>query len=841
MILKEIYITSFGNLENFKLDFSKDLNSFCFDNGYGKTTITYFIRAMFYGLAKSSKNQFIRRRVTPFNKTQFGGYLIFIDNGKTYKIERTFAKSNADDTLTVYVDGRESNELGDIPGLKLFNLNEESFNNTIFITPKDLTFSADGELKTKLGHYVDGEDETIGFDKALENLDKYRKTFVPDKEKDKNGLIANKKNQILDLESNQSQLKTFKDSLEEHKKRYDQLNNDVKKIQEELSKASSLNGLIKDWETYDRFQNNVNELKKNISDINASYPHGMPLDEQIENIKNKEKEKEEARSKLNNLELNDNEKEQLELLKNHFKESIPSEEEINSLKEKHDKYRILLNTKEDALTDKELALIAQFDNKNIDEELLKEDLSKYRELVSESFNNQSTNNNKKAKTKPIKEIVIASISSLFIIAGLISGILVHPLLFIPSGLGLLSLFFDAFIYLKNQINNKVDSSINNSSNSELQAKRNALFLKISATLEKAGYTILAENEIEEKYAKFVADVALYKEAKTRQNVVNEANLALKSNILITKKQLEAIYAKYHYDGTENDNYDQLNKDIALYKNYIERLKYIEENRNSLLAKLASINDDVSSFIKKYEIQNFDEFVLKLENDKTRLKVFENNLKQANAELDQFKKEHKLDDRPVVNETINIDELNNKNNELNKEIAQENQERGEIENNIISLENKLSFLDEYKEQLKTLNYRYNLVKNTISHLKKAEDSLKAKYIDPVKNSLITYINSLEETLGKKLGIDADFNLYYIEEGKQRDYRHLSDGILTLVLLSYKLAILDNIFSSDKPFIILDDIFAYLDTDNLEKAKRLLKKISNNKQILYFTCYTNRHIA
>lgn len=246
-------------------------------------------------------------------------------------------------------------------------------------------------------------------------------------------------------------------------------------------------------------------------------------------------------------------------------------------------------------------------------------------------------------------------------------------------------------------------------------------------------------------------------------------------------------------------------------------------------------------MNKYEAQNFDEFVLKLENDKTRLKVFEDNLKHTNSELDQFRKEHQLKDRPVVTEAINIDELNNKNNELNKEIARENQEIGEIENSIMSLENKLSFLDEYKEELKTLNYKYNLVKNTISHLKKAEDSLKAKYINPVKNGLVTYIDSLEETLGKKLGIDPDFNLYYIEEGKQRDYRHLSDGILTLVLLSYKLAILDNIFSSDKPFIILDDIFAYLDKDNLEKAKELIKKISVNKQILYFTCYTNRDIA
>ncbi len=140
----------------------------------------------------------------------------------------------------------------------------------------------------------------------------------------------------------------------------------------------------------------------------------------------------------------------------------------------------------------------------------------------------------------------------------------------------------------------------------------------------------------------------------------------------------------------------------------------------------------------------------------------------------------------------------------------------------------------------MNNKYEITKQTVEYLKKAEDSLKAKYIDPIKNSLVKYINPLEETIGKKLGVDADFDIYFIEEGKQRDYKHLSDGELTMVLFCFKLAILDNIFTEDKPFIILDDLFAFLDKNNLKNSLALLKKLSQDRQIFYFTCHDSRSV-
>lgn len=40
--------------------------------------------------------------------------------------------------------------------------------------------------------------------------------------------------------------------------------------------------------------------------------------------------------------------------------------------------------------------------------------------------------------------------------------------------------------------------------------------------------------------------------------------------------------------------------------------------------------------------------------------------------------------------------------------------------------------------------------------------------------------------------------------------------------------------------MDDIFVNLDENNLIKAIELLKKLSNQRQIIYFTCHESRNI-
>ena len=99
--------------------------------------------------------------------------------------------------------------------------------------------------------------------------------------------------------------------------------------------------------------------------------------------------------------------------------------------------------------------------------------------------------------------------------------------------------------------------------------------------------------------------------------------------------------------------------------------------------------------------------------------------------------------------------------------------------------------------------------------------------------------MENALGEEIEMDTDFNVSFIRDGKRSGAEYLSSGEMTLCALAYRLAITDNIFEGkEKPFLILDDIFADLDETHIHMAKKFMESLSQNEQILYFTCHSSR---
>ena len=87
MKLLKAYIENFGKISKTEYDFNSGLTTFCYENGYGKTTLATFIRAMFYSLPKvTTKSNFNdREHFYPFNGGKFGGNLTYEHEGDFYK------------------------------------------------------------------------------------------------------------------------------------------------------------------------------------------------------------------------------------------------------------------------------------------------------------------------------------------------------------------------------------------------------------------------------------------------------------------------------------------------------------------------------------------------------------------------------------------------------------------------------------------------------------------------------------------------------------------------------------------------------------------------------------
>ena len=60
MRLLSLYVKSFGKLRDFSYEFTEGFNEIKEDNGFGKTTLAAFIKAMFYGYANNKKTDIFR-------------------------------------------------------------------------------------------------------------------------------------------------------------------------------------------------------------------------------------------------------------------------------------------------------------------------------------------------------------------------------------------------------------------------------------------------------------------------------------------------------------------------------------------------------------------------------------------------------------------------------------------------------------------------------------------------------------------------------------------------------------------------------------------------------------
>lgn len=176
MKIKSLNIASFGGLKNVQLSFENGFNVVYGNNENGKTTIMNFIKMMFYGTERSSAqiSKNLRKKYTPWDSNTMAGSIDFENEGRLYRIERSFGSSNSTDKVTL-IDldlGTRETVSADI-GTKLFGLSCSAFERSIFIGQfgfPESNSSAEGEINSKLSNLTLTGDQAISFDEVNARL-----------------------------------------------------------------------------------------------------------------------------------------------------------------------------------------------------------------------------------------------------------------------------------------------------------------------------------------------------------------------------------------------------------------------------------------------------------------------------------------------------------------------------------------------------------------------------------------------------------------------------------------------------------------------------------------------
>lgn len=844
MKLLKCHIVGFGNWKNQTIDFQNGLTSVCEKNGFGKSSLASFIRAMFYGLERVTKANNERKRALPFDGSPCGGSLDFEWQGNQYSIERSFiGKTPKDDTLICYKNGIETKELGEIPGNVVFGLDLDSFNRTIFISPTDLEISSSETLNAKMSHFVEGSSDGCDFSSVKESLEELKKKYKPQKSAETKGLLAIETNKIDDLVMQETNLSNMKAAMPAKYEKLQELDKNISINQEKTKKAVSHNALIKSWENYDREKEKIEEKEKEIRQLKEKYPLGMISLAEETSMKGLLEQYKLDGNTYVNLKLSIAEKDEYDNLKLRFEEDVPTPSFLNELQELVLAYSNEKSKEPLKLSLEESSLIRLFDGRKVNVEGLEKRMATYRSLKKE-YDKEPDQISVPIEQKKISLktplILGLSLFILFSIVAILLGVFIHPGCYSLFALSVVSLLIPVVYYFNEKKKRTTMPTSENQPNlrkKEMGENLTELKINLSSTFKSFA---VDENELEGSFALFRAKYDSYLKTLQHEKDLNQTNEQNRLSCLAKEKTLQEYFSHYHYKGNDYTNLlMNLSSDAKKYLSYVQKEKQIEEQRKELENKIHEEGEKIKELAQKYNMGDPNSYLNQLPIDRNALQNKENELRKQKEDLALFKEKEHLTERPSSLEGIDLNTLSK---ELEKAINDRQTLSSQIEEderNISSLEDEISSLSEEKDNLAKLKKDYEIVSKTLKALTDAEESLKRRYISPVENQFKKYSQSLENALGEEIEMDTDFNVSFIRDGKRSGAEYLSSGEMTLCALAYRLAITDNIFEGkEKPFLILDDIFADLDETHIHMAKKFMESLSQNEQILYFTCHSSR---
>ena len=237
MKILRLYIENFGKLSNFALELDKDFVAIREDNGWGKTTLSIFLKAMFYSMPQKGNNKpykMERSRYKPWQGGVYGGWVEFESKKGSYRITRTFADTPEGDTFSLVnlKTGLESKDYSKDIGFELFGCGVETFMVTAFFPQTSLASGLTDEMRANMSGLGKFENDLGALKDAEKSIASKARAVRSDRPKQAD--IEEQKNAKMQVErliqSTKDEIESLKEEIE---KKGSQLG-DAKSLQSEF-------------------------------------------------------------------------------------------------------------------------------------------------------------------------------------------------------------------------------------------------------------------------------------------------------------------------------------------------------------------------------------------------------------------------------------------------------------------------------------------------------------------------------------------------------------------------------------------------------------------------------
>lgn len=851
MKLLSCHIENFGSIRGETLQFDGALTAFCRANGAGKTTLASFLKAMFYGMESDRANSKFgaRRHFNPFGGGLYGGNVLFSVGEDVYKVERTFdAKSESKDAVTVYKNGERFDGFGADGkiGEAIFGIDQESFERTIFLDARDIEIGSTGSIDAKLNRFAEGSTDDANTETALKRLDEKAKEYKKTRA-DGSSLTAREKAALRGLRSKIGDAESTRARLPA---KYAQLEECDKEISSAQAKLAAMQGaalIRKDWDVYDGYQKDAAKNEATLKELSQTYPRGLPSPDEVQKARDQLTAKQTLQGQHENL-LPAEDAEKLSALRKKYAGGVPTEEALNDLSAKIGR---LTRAEADLQAAENVQpaawegeLRAHFDGRSpaqaeLDRLDAAADAYERAEKAYSGMPDLPAPPNAAGAGRKTGYLACAILSAVAAAAG-IGVLFIQPVAGIALlAAGLLCLIGTGFLYLNKKASAPPTAQQIDPEKIEKRKEMAAAEAEVRHIAAQYGYA--ADRGVRDTSRKMRDDFDAYqnllKEDEKRESGLREKRQARDE----LREELENAFAARGFtEGSFGDRMTALQRELSDHSSLTKTESNLRQQNERTRRQIAACDLALGAFCAQYglDARTLEADVDRIERDAQRgaqaRRERADNLEKAEA----FKQERGLTDRPAAADGEE---------ELRGELEQMQRERAKLAGEIEGLETEAETLDDlyaerqrHEEALANYERDYDLLVRTADLLRQADRQLKDRYVAPIRKNFAEYAHLLEAALGEKVTMTPSFRLRFEQNGIERSDLHWSAGQRSLCAFCFRMALLENMYPGERPFLILDDPFVNLDAAHMDRVRQVLQKLSEKWQLIYFTCHESRAI-
>ena len=839
MKLIRLHVENFGKLQNFDFSFQEGLNILLEENGWGKSTLAAFIKAMFYGMPASSKQSLDeneRKKYMPWQGGAYGGSLEFSTASGKYRIERFFGAKESGDSFVLYdlATNCESNRYSPRVGEELFGIDADGFARTVYLSQHAVIAKGDNNsITAKLGDLLDDVDDIGSFDDAMAALEKRRKYYKMTGERgriaDIEREIANARAQIEQLSRAEEMMRQKESELAALGERAKEVSASIEEVRSNLQRAATLRERAALLTQKERMQKELSALEASARMLETHLKGKHPTPEEMAEKRRLLESIRDSRARVNEIASISVQPETYEILKPDFAGTLPTKEDFATM--------LSANLALQNIAQREVGLNVPAENaaarhfahatpptegeiKGILDALTAEEVAR------------SAKVEQKGSGKQIAGILCIILAVLSAVAGF----------FIPVLFALAAVFAVAGICLLLQKKEPDEGS--QEAAAELAAKD---------LLVRYGFSV--EGNLRDR----LTELSLLSR-QWREEMAVEQKRAKSLQALRAQKQQQLRELQEKFRAWEillppkndyRDDIEALRRDVARISRSMAEAAQRERRRDAALAEQKRLQAELTPFLRHFDPDG----TMKPSECLNRVQEWENEYRRVSRripelceELSRFVAEKGLQaDTEQANLTLpDMDLLNLRERSLQKELTELQSRQAELKSHIGRLATDAERLPEIEASVRALEEELGIarannttISNTAQFLEEAKAGLSTRYLADMQTSFSSLLAKMMDGDTPESVMDTSFKVKLREGGKTQHPESLSQGWRDAVQFCVRLSLAEALYTEGEvPPIILDDPFVNLDERRLAAAKQLLVALSQKYQILYLVCHTER---